>query len=72
MLVVTPSLIARSSRAFLAVCVFVRARTSPTQTGCPQLRDLDLFNCAVTDVENYRDGIFEMLPSLKYLDGFDA
>jgi len=38
----------------------------------PVLRDLDLFNCPVTEVENYREGIFDMLPSLKYLDGFDV
>jgi len=37
----------------------------------PALKDLDLFNCPVTEVANYRAGIFEMLPSLKYLDGFD-
>jgi len=37
----------------------------------PNLRDLDLYTCAVTDLPNYRDGIFQMLPNLKYLDGFD-
>lgn len=39
--------------------------------GLPALRDLDLFNCAVTELPNYRSGIFEMLPNLKYLDSFD-
>ena len=43
-----------------------------SQSSLPNLRDLDLFNCAVTDVENYRQGLFDMLPNLKYLDGFDA
>jgi len=38
----------------------------------PSLKDLDLFNCAVTEVENYRQGVFDMLPNLKYLDGFDV
>ncbi|XP_037948128.1 acidic leucine-rich nuclear phosphoprotein 32 family member A isoform X2 [Teleopsis dalmanni] len=33
---------------------------------------LDLFNNEATLVENYREKIFEMLPSLKYLDGFDC
>ncbi|XP_035788948.1 acidic leucine-rich nuclear phosphoprotein 32 family member A-like isoform X2 [Anopheles albimanus] len=35
------------------------------------LEVLDLFNNQVTLVENYRDKIFQLLPSLKYLDGFD-
>lgn len=33
---------------------------------------LDLFNNEATQTENYRDKIFEMLPSLKFLDGFDS
>lgn len=33
---------------------------------------LDLFNNEATSVENYREKIFGMLPSLKYLDGFDC
>ncbi|XP_073812209.1 acidic leucine-rich nuclear phosphoprotein 32 mapmodulin isoform X4 [Musca autumnalis] len=32
---------------------------------------LDLFNNEATQIENYREKIFEMLPSLKFLDGFD-
>ena len=43
-----------------------------SQSSCVNLKELDLFNCAVTETDNYRDGVFEMLPSLKYLDGFDA
>ncbi|CAG0884059.1 unnamed protein product [Cyprideis torosa] len=35
------------------------------------LRVLDLFNCDVTQVEKYKDKVFELLPQLKYLDGFD-
>ncbi|XP_056640496.1 acidic leucine-rich nuclear phosphoprotein 32 family member A isoform X1 [Diorhabda sublineata] len=35
------------------------------------LRNLDLFNCEATTVENYREKVFKMIPSLKYLDGFD-
>lgn len=35
------------------------------------LEVLDLFNNEVTTTDNYRDKIFEMIPSLKYLDGFD-
>ncbi|XP_034476387.1 acidic leucine-rich nuclear phosphoprotein 32 family member A isoform X2 [Drosophila innubila] len=33
---------------------------------------LDLFNNDATQVDNYRDKIFKMLPSLNFLDGFDA
>lgn len=36
------------------------------------LESLDLFNNEATSVENYRTKIFSMIPSLKYLDGFDA
>lgn len=35
------------------------------------LEVLDLFNNEVTMTPNYRDKIFELIPSLKYLDGFD-
>lgn len=36
-----------------------------------ELEMLDLFNNAVTSVDEYRKKIFDMIPSLKYLDGFD-
>jgi len=35
------------------------------------LQNLDLFNCEVSTLENYRDKVFSMVPSLIYLDGFD-
>lgn len=35
------------------------------------LKSLDLFNCEVTMVDNYREAVFSLLPSLKYLDGYD-
>ena len=35
------------------------------------LKNLDLFNCDVTSIENYREKLFSLIPSLKYLDGFD-
>ncbi|XP_053157331.1 acidic leucine-rich nuclear phosphoprotein 32 family member B-like isoform X3 [Hemicordylus capensis] len=38
----------------------------------PHLRTLDLFNCEVTNLSNYRDSVFALLPQLTYLDGFDA
>ncbi|XP_063147065.1 acidic leucine-rich nuclear phosphoprotein 32 family member B-like [Candoia aspera] len=38
----------------------------------PHLRNLDLFNCEVTTLINYRESIFVLLPQLIYLDGFDT
>ncbi|XP_043954824.1 acidic leucine-rich nuclear phosphoprotein 32 family member D-like isoform X1 [Gambusia affinis] len=37
-----------------------------------QLKSLDLFNCEVTNLGDYRDSIFTLLPQLTYLDGYDA
>ncbi|XP_077444267.1 acidic leucine-rich nuclear phosphoprotein 32 family member D-like [Stigmatopora argus] len=37
----------------------------------PQLKSLDLFNCEVTNLADYRGSIFKLLPNLTYLDGFD-
>nr|XP_009489908.1 PREDICTED: acidic leucine-rich nuclear phosphoprotein 32 family member B isoform X3 [Pelecanus crispus] len=38
----------------------------------PNLHSLDLFNCEVTMLINYRESVFKLLPQLTYLDGFDA
>lgn len=35
------------------------------------LKSLDLYTCEVTSVENYRDEVFGLISSLKYLDGYD-
>ncbi|MBN3324283.1 AN32E protein, partial [Atractosteus spatula] len=35
------------------------------------LKSLDLFNCEITSLEEYRESIFELLPQITYLDGFD-
>uniref|UniRef100_A0A4W3JTI1 Acidic leucine-rich nuclear phosphoprotein 32 family member n=1 Tax=Callorhinchus milii TaxID=7868 RepID=A0A4W3JTI1_CALMI len=35
------------------------------------LRSLDLFNCEVTNLSDYRDSLFKLLPLLTYLDGYD-
>lgn len=32
---------------------------------------LDLYNCPVTAIDNYRNQVFELLPSLNSLDGLD-
>lgn len=36
-----------------------------------KLEVLDLFNNEVTSAENYRHNVFRLIPSLKFLDGFD-
>lgn len=35
------------------------------------LKSLDLFNCEITALEDYRESIFELLQQITYLDGFD-
>ncbi|KAM6221431.1 acidic leucine-rich nuclear phosphoprotein 32 family member E-like isoform 1-T1 [Rhynchocyon petersi] len=35
------------------------------------LKGLDLFNCEITNLEDYRESIFELLQQITYLDGFD-
>ncbi|XP_051993296.1 acidic leucine-rich nuclear phosphoprotein 32 family member B isoform X2 [Xyrauchen texanus] len=35
------------------------------------LKSLDLFNCEVTNLNEYRESVFKLLPQLTYLDGYD-
>ncbi|KAJ8681938.1 hypothetical protein QAD02_017730 [Eretmocerus hayati] len=35
------------------------------------LKSLDLFNNEATNMDNYREKVFSLIPSLKYLDGYD-
>ncbi|XP_041094961.1 acidic leucine-rich nuclear phosphoprotein 32 family member E isoform X2 [Polyodon spathula] len=35
------------------------------------LKSLDLFNCDITSLEEYRESVFDLLPQISYLDGFD-
>jgi len=35
------------------------------------LQSLDLFNCEITSLEDYRESVLELLPQVTYLDGFD-
>lgn len=35
------------------------------------LKSLDLFNCEVTNLEDYRQNVFNMLTQIEFLDGFD-
>lgn len=36
------------------------------------MKSLDLFNCEVTSLDNYREKVFELLKNLQYLDGYDS
>lgn len=36
-----------------------------------KLKSLDLFNSEITNLEGYRESIFELLQQITYLDGFD-
>ncbi|XP_029928718.1 acidic leucine-rich nuclear phosphoprotein 32 family member E-like [Myripristis murdjan] len=35
------------------------------------LKSLDLFSCEVTTLDDYRESVFELLPQVTYLDGYD-
>ncbi|XP_069842323.1 acidic leucine-rich nuclear phosphoprotein 32 family member A isoform X2 [Dendropsophus ebraccatus] len=35
------------------------------------IKSLDLFNCEVTNLNDYRENVFKLLPQLTYLDGYD-
>ena len=41
-------------------------------TKLEELTALDLFDCEVTEKPDYRKKVFEMMPQLQYLDGFDV
>lgn len=46
--------------------------TIVSQKEFKSLKNLDLFNCDVTTLDNYREKVFALIPCLKYLDGFDS
>lgn len=41
------------------------------QQNLKNLKSLDLFSCEITNLEDYRDSIFDLLQQITYLDGFD-
>lgn len=41
------------------------------QQNLKNLKSLDLFNCEITNLEDYRESVFELLQQITYLDGFD-
>lgn len=44
---------------------------SAPQKKLDNLKSLDLFNCEVTNLNDYRESVFKLLPQLTYLDGYD-
>ncbi|XP_077175499.1 acidic leucine-rich nuclear phosphoprotein 32 family member E [Paroedura picta] len=46
-------------------------RTVEALQNLKNLKSLDLVNCEVTNLEDYRESVFELLPQITYLDGFD-
>lgn len=50
---------------YASVCRFL------PQQNLKSLQSLDLFNCEITSLEDYRESVFELLPQVTYLDGFD-
>lgn len=44
---------------------------SDQQKKLDNLKSLDLFNCEVTNLNDYRESVFKLLPQLTYLDGYD-
>lgn len=47
---------------------------SPTcvlQQNLKNLKSLDLYNCEVSTLDDYRESVFELLSQLTYLDGYD-
>ncbi|XP_046897051.1 acidic leucine-rich nuclear phosphoprotein 32 family member E-like isoform X2 [Hypomesus transpacificus] len=45
--------------------------TLETLQNLKNLKSLDLYSCEITTLEDYRDGVFELLPQVTYLDGYD-
>lgn len=41
------------------------------QQNLKNLKSLDLYSCEVSTLDDYRDTVFELLPQITYLDGFD-
>lgn len=41
------------------------------QQSLKALKSLDLYGCDVSSLDDYRERVFQLLPQLTYLDGFD-
>lgn len=57
----------RTCSSFSSQCFTV----SDQQKKLDNLKSLDLFNCEVTNLNDYRESVFKLLPQLTYLDGYD-
>lgn len=61
-----PAWTSRSSLLSPASCLLL-----VLQQNLKNLKSLDLYSCEVSTLDDYRDSVFELLPQLTYLDGFD-
>ena len=52
--------------------IWYQQRFLIVQSQLKNLKVLDLYNCEVTKLDNYREKVFDMIPSLQYLDNLDA
>lgn len=59
-----PFLSSPARRSLLTLCFCLQKKLE-------NLKILDLFNCEVTNLNNYRQNVFKLLPQLRYLDGYD-
>jgi acidic leucine-rich nuclear phosphoprotein 32 family protein E len=41
------------------------------QKNLKNLKSLDLYSCEITTLEDYRESVFELLPQVTFLDGYD-
>lgn len=47
------------------------SRVLVLQQNLKNLKNLDLYSCEVTTLDDYREAVFELLSQLTYLDGYD-
>ena len=55
----------------MSIALFVVPHVIHIQSQLEHLNSLDLFNCPVTKVDDYRSNVFDMLTSLNLLDGLN-
>ncbi|KAH0503783.1 Acidic leucine-rich nuclear phosphoprotein 32 family member B [Microtus ochrogaster] len=56
---------------FIMAYAELRTSTPYTEKKLDCLKSLDLFGCEVTNLNDYRESVFKLLPQLSYLDGYD-
>ena len=67
----TPCLYSIVNVMFFCFVFFCSLLPLLSQKKLESLKSLDLFNCEVTNLNDYRENVFKLLPQLTYLDGYD-